>query len=105
MWAVNEEDITDSCARCRAVDKINWSVYKNLMKSGQVGSSVLSVLAQDGELEDPNCVIKFGKRLPLTFIDGNAEVRIMDNESCEGVKELQCALEYAQGIIKKCWGL
>lgn len=105
VWAVHENDINNSCARCRGVDRTNWSIYKMLMNSGQVAPSVLSVLAQDDELEDPNCVKKFGKRLPLMRIDEDSELRIIDNESCDDSDDLQSALRYALGIINKCWKL
>lgn len=90
-WIVLEQDLQETCARCRGVDRESWAIYKSIGNSRSTARIVLSHLAAKGELDDPACVEFFGKRLPLLEMQDDDTVVVIDKATAASNTSLQSA--------------
>jgi len=100
-WAVHEVDVLESCARCRGVDLESWAVYKNIGSNQSAARSLLSLLATNGELEDPDCIMRFGRCLPLVQVTESSELTLIDQDLSITKPELNSAYRFTEKLLKR----
>ena len=100
-WMVTQQDIKESCARCRAIDKESWAIYKNLGTNKTTAVILLSLLAEKGELEDPSSVERFGKKLPSLELHDEDSIIVIDKTAASSNHALQQAYDFvAKHLVK-----
>lgn len=67
-----------SCARCRAVSKENWTIFKHLPGNSPLIQRTLSVLVEDEGIEDVNFILKSSRRLPWFLIEADCSIKCIE---------------------------
>ncbi len=97
-WTVEESEVNDSCARCRGTDIDNWHLYKMTYRSDVALKTLVGFLAQEGKIEDPRSIERCCRRLSLMRITNRSQLKPLHYASDH---ELQEAIKYAKGILRK----
>lgn len=95
-YAFMQDDLSNSCARCRSPDRESWRVFREVRKVKHPQAKLLAFLTIMGDLEDPWTIEYFGRRLPVIVVDDH-----IDKASVYKSKDIKKAELFAQRILDK----
>lgn len=95
-YAFMQEDLFNSCARCRGPDRETWRVYREMQKIKDNQTRLISFITDIGELEDPNLIDLYGRKLPVFDIHESIQLA-SDLKSLE----IKSANKYVRTLLNK----
>lgn len=98
VFLFSKQEVDESCARCRAIDRESWNVYKSLpTDDDETARAILGILAKEDDLEDPSCIERFGEPTRILSVTSKCSIGTIDHATGTHLSE---AIEYAKLLIK-----